>query len=114
MLSHNLNLLYKWSVGVIVGVTEVLMLLSLILVTLIGDTNALYCFDLENVTLVPPECVTLAVRWLAQPALPCAPGEAHLLPAGQPLKWLGTGLQPAALAGASLHSQLAPQSGPGQ
>lgn len=46
--------------------------------------------------------------WRAQPALACAPGEAHLLPAGHPLKWLGTGLQAAALAGASVHSPLAP------
>lgn len=59
--------------GVVVGVTEVLMLLSLILVTLRGDTNALCSFDLENVTLVAPECVTLTVCWQAQPALTCAP-----------------------------------------
>lgn len=89
------------------------MPLGLILMTLRSDTNALCSFDPENVTLIPPECVTLAACWRAQPALTCAPGEPHLFPAGHPLKWLGTGLQPAALAGASLHSQLAPQSGPG-
>lgn len=43
--------------GVVVGVTEVLMLLSLVLVTLRGDTNALCSLDLENITLVPPEYV---------------------------------------------------------
>lgn len=41
----------------VVGVTEVSMLLSLILVTLTGDTNALCSLDLENVILVPPEYV---------------------------------------------------------
>lgn len=65
------------------------MPLSLILMTLRGDTNALCSFDLENVTLVPAERVTLAVCRRAQPALTCAPGEAHSLPAGHPLKWLG-------------------------
>lgn len=43
--------------GVVVGVTEVLMPLSLVLVTLRGDTNALCSLDLENITLVPPEYV---------------------------------------------------------
>lgn len=53
--------------------------------------------------------MTLTVCWRAQRALTCAPGEAHLLPAGHPLKWLGTRLQPAAPAAAALHSQLALQ-----
>lgn len=53
--------------------------------------------------------MTLAVCWWAQHALSCAPGVTHLLPAGHALKWLGAGLQPAALAGAALHFQSLPK-----
>lgn len=76
------------------------MLLSLVLVALRGDTGTLYLLDLENGTPVPSRaCVACTTCWWVQLAPTCALGEARSLPAGHPLKWLETGLQPAALAG---------------